>query len=90
MTPLNGAWREKLGYPIFVKPANAGLSVGISKAAIGARCAAAVELALRHDTRVVFERFVDGHEVECAVSGNDEVARHPARRNFGQRRILHL
>ena len=64
---------EKLHYPIFVKPANAGSSVGISKAADKAALRAAVELALRHDSRVVFERFVDGHEIECAVSGNEEV-----------------
>ncbi len=64
---------EKLHYPIFVKPANAGSSVGISKASDKAALRAAVKLALRHDSRVVFERFVDGHEIECAVSGNEEV-----------------
>ena len=63
----------KLGYPIFVKPANAGSSVGISKAHNKAELLAAAELAFRHDTRVLFERFVDGHEVECAVIGNDTV-----------------
>lgn len=47
--------------------------MGISKAADKAALRAAVELALRHDSRVVFERFVDGHEIECAVSGNEEV-----------------
>ncbi|NCC07262.1 MAG: D-alanine--D-alanine ligase [Clostridia bacterium] len=62
---------RKLGYPIFVKPANAGSSVGISKAKDRETLKSAVELAAKHDNRIVFERFVDGQEVECAVSGND-------------------
>ncbi|MEG1568543.1 MAG: D-alanine--D-alanine ligase family protein [Oscillospiraceae bacterium] len=61
----------KLGYPIFVKPANAGSSVGISKAADKTELKAAVELALKHDTRILFERTVIAHEVECAVMGNE-------------------
>lgn len=64
----------KTGLAIFVKPANAGSSVGISKARDMAELEAAVDLALQHDSRVVFERFVQGQEVECAVRGNDEVS----------------
>ncbi len=64
---------EKLGYPIFVKPANAGSSVGISKAHNYEELVAALQLALAHDERVLFEEFVDGYEVECAVLGNDVV-----------------
>lgn len=63
----------KLGWPIFVKPANAGSSVGISKASNRAALEQAVDLALLHDSRVVFEQFVDGQEVECAVYGNEQV-----------------
>ena len=63
----------KLGYPIFVKPANAGSSVGISKAHNKEELERAVDLALQHDGRVVFERFVEGQEVECAVRGNARV-----------------
>ena len=63
----------RLPYPIFVKPANAGSSVGISKAANAAQLKAAVATALAEDDKVVFERFVDGQEVECAVIGNDTV-----------------
>ncbi|MEG0896159.1 MAG: D-alanine--D-alanine ligase family protein [Ruthenibacterium sp.] len=63
----------KLSYPIFVKPANAGSSVGISKAHNKSELKAAVLLAAQHDDRIVFERFVDGQEVECAVRGNDVV-----------------
>lgn len=64
---------EKLGYPIFVKPANAGSSVGITKAHDRAELEGAMELALQHDTRILFEEFIDGYEVECAVLGNDEL-----------------
>lgn len=65
---------RRLGWPIFVKPSNAGSSVGISKAQDAAALRKAVDLALQHDTRVIFERFVRGQEVECAVRGNDDVA----------------
>lgn len=61
---------KKLGWPIFVKPANAGSSVGISKAEDRAALKAAVATALAEDDKVVFERFVKGQEVECAVIGN--------------------
>lgn len=62
---------EDLGYPIFVKPANAGSSVGISKAHNMKELVEALHLAFEHDERVLFEEFVDGYEVECAVLGND-------------------
>ena len=61
----------KLGYPIFVKPANAGSSVGITKATNREQLKEAIQLALANDRKVVFEAFVDGHEVECAVIGSD-------------------
>ena len=63
-----------LAYPIFVKPANAGSSVGISKAMDKAGLEAAVKVALAEDDKVVFERFVKGQEVECAVLGNGPAA----------------
>ena len=62
----------KLGWPIFVKPANAGSSVGISKAADRAALEKGVEIALREDDKVVFEEFVDAQEVECAAIGNPD------------------
>ena len=65
------ALEAKLGWPIFVKPANAGSSVGISKAANRSELAEAVKLALANDRKVVFEAFVDGQEVECAVIGSE-------------------
>lgn len=68
--PLEARLAKKLGYPIFVKPANAGSSVGISKANDREALRAAIETALREDDKVVFERFVEGQEVECAAIGN--------------------
>ena len=62
---------QRLGYPIFVKPANAGSSVGISKVSNREELKKAIALALENDRKVVFEAFVDGQEVECAVIGSD-------------------
>ncbi|MGI9110595.1 MAG: D-alanine--D-alanine ligase family protein [Gaiellaceae bacterium] len=58
------------GYPVFVKPARLGSSVGISKAHDAAELEAAVALARRHDEKVLVEEFVAGTEVECGVLGN--------------------
>ncbi|CAM4139339.1 D-alanine--D-alanine ligase [Saccharibacillus endophyticus] len=63
---------NKLGYPCFVKPANLGSSVGISKAADQEALIDAVELALRYDRKVLIETFIDGRELEVGVLGNDE------------------
>ena len=58
------------GYPVFVKPANMGSSVGISKVREEVELEAAVGLARRHDEKVMIEEFVDGTEVEVGVLGN--------------------
>lgn len=63
---------EELGYPCFVKPANLGSSVGISKARNREELEAAVETALRYDRKVIVEEFVDAREIEVSVLGNDE------------------
>lgn len=62
---------ELLGYPCFVKPANLGSSVGISKARNRDELIAAIDLALAYDRKVVVEEFVDAREIEVAVLGND-------------------
>ncbi|MFO7572009.1 MAG: D-alanine--D-alanine ligase family protein [Gaiellaceae bacterium] len=62
-------------YPVFVKPARLGSSVGISKVHGEDELEPAVELARRHDEKVLVEEFMDGVEVECGVLGNrDPVA----------------
>ncbi|MNF63244.1 D-alanine--D-alanine ligase A [compost metagenome] len=62
----------KLGLPLFVKPANQGSSVGVSKVTDEAEYIAAVELALSFDTKVLIESAVSGREIECAVLGNED------------------
>jgi D-alanine-D-alanine ligase len=57
-------------YPVFVKPARLGSSVGITKVGAADELRAAVELALRHDEKILVEEFVDGVEVEVGVLGN--------------------
>ncbi len=60
----------KLGLPLFVKPANAGSSVGVKKAKDETSAREAVEYAFRYDTKVIIETAVDCREIECAVLGN--------------------
>ncbi len=60
------------GFPLFVKPANGGSSLGISRVERRQDLSAALELALAHDTRVVVEQALDAREIECAVLGNRE------------------
>ncbi len=60
-----------LPFPVFVKPANLGSSVGISKAHDVRELAAAFELAAQYDRKIVIERGIEGRELECAVLGNE-------------------
>lgn len=62
----------QLGYPCFVKPANMGSSVGISKAKDARELMKAVELASQYDRKIIVEQFINGREIECSVLGNDE------------------
>lgn len=63
---------QELGYPMFVKPANLGSSVGISKATDRASLVEAVNLALKFDRRVIVEQGVIAREIEVGVKGNDD------------------
>ena len=60
----------RLNFPVFVKPANAGSSVGVSKVTAPEKLDAAIRLAAENDTKVVVEEGIVGQEVECAVLGN--------------------
>lgn len=62
---------QKFEYPVFVKPSNAGSSVGVSKAQNRKELIEALSLAAQYDRKVLVEEFVNGREVECAVLGND-------------------
>ena len=70
-------WRqrcERLGSPLWVKPSRLGSSVGISRVVgVGPELDEAVELARRHDPRVIVEASASGREVECSLLGNEEV-----------------
>jgi len=88
VTILRGAWERdpkkieklvesKLKYPLFVKPANLGSSVGISKAHNRKELGPAIEEAAKFDRKIVIEQGVGGkkekaREIECSVLGNDE------------------
>ena len=63
---------RQIGFPAFVKPANLGSSVGVSKATDKTSLAKAIELAACYDRKIIVEELVDGREIECAVIGNDE------------------
>ncbi|CAI6080228.1 D-alanine--D-alanine ligase [Cohnella sp. JJ-181] len=69
---LLDAIERDIGYPSFVKPANLGSSVGVSKARSREELASAIEEALRYDRKAIVEEFVDAREIEVAVLGNDE------------------
>ncbi|MGM9624477.1 MAG: D-alanine--D-alanine ligase family protein [Eubacteriales bacterium] len=59
-------------YPLFVKPANAGSSIGVSKASDRTELLAALRHAASYDDKVIAEECIVGREVECAVLGNDD------------------
>jgi len=65
---------RELGWPMFVKPANLGSSVGISQATDRESLIAAVDLALKFDRRIIVEQGVVAREIEMGVMGNDEPA----------------
>jgi D-alanine-D-alanine ligase len=62
---------RRLRYPIFVKPANLGSSVGITKVHEPAELQAGMDLAAQYDRKILVEKAVDAREIECAVLGND-------------------
>ncbi len=67
------AVKNELGLPLFVKPANAGSSIGVSKVKDEADFKAALALAQQYDTKILLETDIQGREIECAVLGNDDI-----------------
>lgn len=63
---------REIGFPCFVKPANLGSSVGVSKATDKAALIDSVTLAAQYDRKIIVEAALDAREIECAVMGNDE------------------
>lgn len=70
----------QLGAPVFVKPANLGSSVGVSKVTTKAEFVKALEEAHKHDKKVLIEQMIHGREIECAVLGNE----HPEASGVGE------
>jgi D-alanine-D-alanine ligase len=66
------AVERKLRYPVFVKPANLGSSVGVSKAANRRELEQGLRSAAGFDTKVLVEKGIEGREIECAVLGNEQ------------------
>jgi D-alanine-D-alanine ligase len=63
--------RKALGMPLFIKPANLGSSVGISKVTQRAQFGAAIKEAFHYDNKIIIEECIRGREIECSVLGND-------------------
>jgi D-alanine-D-alanine ligase len=63
--------KRELGVPIFVKPANMGSSVGVSKVKTEKEFKKAINQAFKYDTKVILEQNIEGREIECSVLGND-------------------
>ncbi len=64
--------KREIGFPCFVKPANLGSSVGISRATNRESLINSINLAARYDRKIIVETGLDAREIECAVLGNDE------------------
>ena len=64
---------EELGEVLFVKPANLGSSIGISKVATASEYRHAVQYALKYDDKILIEPFIDAREIECSVLGNEDL-----------------
>ena len=64
--------KERLRFPLFVKPANLGSSVGITKVHSPEEFQAGMDLAAQYDRKILVEKAVDAREIECAVLGNDQ------------------
>lgn len=71
-TPSYREVAQSLGTPLFVKPANAGSSVGVSKVRTEEEFGRAVDEAFLYDTKIILEEMIVGREIECAVLGNDD------------------
>lgn len=68
---LKGEVASQIGFPCFVKPANSGSSIGISKVHALEELEAAIETAFQYDVKLLVETAIVGRELECAVLGND-------------------
>lgn len=71
-TDVMDAIEARFSYPVFVKPAGTGSSVGVSKARTRSELCESLMAALKYDRKVLVEEFIHGHEIEVAVLGNED------------------
>jgi D-alanine-D-alanine ligase len=64
--------KKELGLPFFIKPANAGSSIGVSKVSKGSEFRQAINEAFKHDRKILIEEGIPAREIECSVLGNEE------------------
>lgn len=72
--------KNQLGLPLFIKPANLGSSIGVSKVRNETEFRAALEMAFEYDTKILIEEYIEGRELECALLGNE----HPSTSCVGE------
>jgi len=77
LSALPGELFEELGRPLFVKPANAGSSMGVSRVENGEELEKALETAWQHDRKVLVEKAINGREIECSVMGYSSPKAYP-------------
>lgn len=73
MQPIVKEVEETLGYPVFIKPSNAGSSQGVSKATNREELERGLHLASKHDRKILVEEMIIGREIECAVLGSNDI-----------------
>ncbi|MBP6882615.1 MAG: D-alanine--D-alanine ligase, partial [Candidatus Levybacteria bacterium] len=64
---------KELGLPFFIKPANLGSSIGVSKVQVEKEFQSAIDEAFKYDRKILIEKGIDAREIECAVLGNEEM-----------------
>lgn len=64
---------DKLKYPVFVKPANSGASIGINKATTSSELKKSIETAFFYDSKIILEKEIKGREIEIALLGNEDI-----------------
>ena len=67
-----GSITNRLGLPLFIKPANLGSSVGVNKASNKSQFRSAIDDAFKYDHKILIEENISGREIECSVLGNDD------------------
>jgi len=70
---LSKKFADKQGFPLFIKPANLGSSIGISKVCSEDEIVKAIENAFKYDNKIIVEKALNGREIECSVLGKDHL-----------------